>query len=90
MILTKFSGKSSLCEKRHLGKQIWQRHGILKEKTLFRLACVAQKHLKSKEKEQVSAKEGKQISEGVIDIHLEDASKGLSVFQTSLTDIIIH
>ena len=45
---------------------------------------------KSKEKEQVSAKEGKQISEGVIDIHLEDASKGLSVFQTSLTDIIIH
>ena len=45
MILTKFSGKSSLCEKRHLGKQIWQRHGILKEKILFRLACVAQKHL---------------------------------------------
>ena len=45
---------------------------------------------KSKEKEQVSAKEGKQISEGVIDIHLEDASKVQGVFQTSLTDIIIH
>ena len=45
VILTKFSGKSSLCEKRHLGKQIWQRHVILKEKTLFRFACVAQKHL---------------------------------------------
>jgi len=29
---------------------------------------------KSKEKEQVSAKEGKQISEGDRDIHLEDAS----------------
>ena len=45
---------------------------------------------KSKEKEQVSAKEGKQISEGDIDIHLEDASKVQGVFQTSLTDIIIH
>ena len=30
---------------------------------------------KSKEKEQVSAKEGKQISEGDKEIHLEDASK---------------
>ena len=45
MILTKFSGKTSLCEKRHIGKQIWKRHVISKEKTLFRLACVAQKHL---------------------------------------------
>ena len=45
---------------------------------------------KSKEKEQVSAKEGKQISEGDIDIHLEDAGKVQGVFQTSLTDIIIH
>ena len=45
---------------------------------------------KSNEKEQISAKEGEQISEGDIDIHLEDASKVQGVFQTSLTDIIIH